>query len=457
MESSTASQPETLTGWGRTAPTFACVDEPIDVRAAATAVARAGARGVIARGLGRSYGDAAQNGGGVVLRTTAMAKFDRIDLERGRLNVGAGASLDRLMRTLVPLGWFIPVSPGTRQVTVGGAIAADIHGKNHHRDGSFGGYVDSIDLLAPTGALEATPDEHPDAFWATVGGMGLTGVIAGATLRLLPIETSLMRVDTDRAANLDEAMAMMSEGDDRYRYSVACIDCLARGGALGRAVLTRGDHAALDELSAAQRRKPRRFAPVTPLGAPSLVPAGLVNRLTIAAFNEAWYRKAPRRERGRLESISSFFHPLDGVANWNRLYGPGGFLQYQVAVPAGAEETIRELVQAFRDAGTPSFLAVLKRFGPGSPAPLSFPLPGWTLALDMPATTPGLAALLDRLDQRVADVGGRVYLAKDSRMRPDMLGAMYPRLDEWRQVRARLDPEGVMQSDLSRRLNLLGA
>ena len=409
---------------------------------------------MIPRGLGRSYGDAAQYGGGSVALTTGLAQIGELDPPNGWVRVQAGVSLDALMRTLVPLGWFVPVSPGTRHVTVGGAVAADIHGKNHHRDGSFCRYVEEIDLIAPSGRLTLRPDQDSDAFWATAGGMGLTGVIAEVTLQLLPIETSTMRVDTDRAADLDAAMAMMEAGDADYRYTVAWIDCQARGAHMGRAVLTRGDHATLEELSAEARRNPLRFAPATRLKAPPLVPGGLVNKLTTAAFNEAWFRKAPRHRVGHLESIAAFFHPLDGVANWNRVYGSRGFLQYQFAVPFGAEEVVRQSIEAFSAAGTPSFLTVLKRFGEGTPGHLSFPQPGWTLAVDMPAGLPGLGRLLDNLDERVAAAGGRVYLAKDSRLRPDMLAAMYPRLDEWRKVQARLDPDGVMQSDLSRRLHL---
>jgi len=409
---------------------------------------------VIGRGLGRSYGDSAQNGGGDVAELTGLDGVSKFDQQSGRITVQAGLSLDALMRLVVPIGWFVPVSPGTRQVTVGGAVAADIHGKNHHVDGGFGRHIEEIDLIAPAGRVTLRPDRDPDAFWATVGGMGLTGIIVEVTLRLSPIETSSMRVDTDRAPDLDSAMALMDEGDAAYRYSVAWIDCMARGAHMGRAVLTRGDHATLDELSASARRTPLRFSPRALLKAPPRVPGGLVNRISMAAFNETWYRKAPMRRRGHLESISYFFHPLDGVSDWNRMYGPRGFLQYQFAVPFGAEDVVRHALEAFSGAGTPSFLAVLKRFGAGTPAPLSFPQPGWTLALDMPAGLPGLGPLLDRLDGRVADAGGRVYLAKDSRMGPDMLARMYPRLDQWREVQHRLDPNGAMQSDLSRRLRL---
>ena len=443
---------EFLTGWGRTAPTVARLAEPAGATEVDATLEDSGARGVIARGLGRSYGDAAQNGGGTVALMTGMAGIGELDPVSGTVRVQAGASLDALMRAVVPHGWFVPVSPGTRQVTVGGAVAADIHGKNHHRDGSFARYVNEIDLVAPSGRVTLRPDD--EAFWATAGGMGLTGIVASVVLRLLPIETATMRVDTDRAGDLDSAMAMMAEGDAGYRYTVAWIDCLARGAHMGRAVLTRGDHASLEELSASARHDALRFAPATRLKAPPFVPGGLVNKLTMAAFNEAWFRKAPRHQRGHLESIQGFFHPLDGVQDWNRMYGPRGFLQYQFAVPFGAEDVVRHTVEVFSSSGTPSFLAVLKRFGEASGGHLSFPIPGWTLALDMPAGLPGLARLLDGLDERVAAAGGRVYLAKDSRLRPDMLAAMYPRLDEWREVQARLDPGGTMQSDLSRRLKL---
>jgi decaprenylphospho-beta-D-ribofuranose 2-oxidase len=298
-----------------------------------------------------------------------------------------------------------------------------------------------------------TPDSDPELFWGTAGGMGLTGVVGEVTMRLLRIETSMIRAENLRCPDLDSVMATMVEGDAAHRYSAAWIDCLADGASLGRSVLSRGDHASVDDLAEAQRVDPLRYDPQARLGAPPWAPNGLLNRLSIAVFNELWYRVSPSLH-GHVESITSFFHPLDGVRGWNRLYGSRGFLQYQYVVPDAATEAVRRSIELLSEARAASFLAVLKRFGPGNPGPLSFPARGWTLALDIPCTVPGLAALLDRLDELVVEAGGRVYLAKDSRLSPELVPAMYPGLGRFAELRARVDPAGVLQSDLQRRLGL---
>ncbi|SMQ18436.1 decaprenylphospho-beta-D-ribofuranose 2-oxidase [Streptomyces sp. Ag82_O1-12] len=443
----------TVTGWGRTAPTAAWLIRPRSYEEAAAAVRDCGARGGIPRGLGRAYGDAAQNAGGSVLDMTALDRVHAIDADGGTVLCDAGVSLHRLMEVLLPLGWFVPVTPGTRYVTVGGAIGADIHGKNHHVSGSFARHVLALELLTADGEIRTVIPGTP-LFDATAGGMGLTGVILTATIRLQPVETSLMSVDTERATDLDDLMARLAATDHRYRYSVAWIDLLARGAATGRAVLTRGDHAPLDALPARLRRDPLAFRTPRLPATPEILPEGLLSRTTVGLFNELWYRKAPRAQTGRLQRISPFFHPLDGVPHWNRVYGRGGFVQYQFVVGYGREDALRRIVRRISERRCPSFLAVLKRFGESDPGWLSFPVPGWTLALDIPAGLPGLGAFLDELDGEVAAAGGRVYLAKDARLRPELLAAMYPRLDDFRELRAQLDPRGVFVSDLARRLSL---
>ncbi|MDO0912313.1 FAD-binding oxidoreductase [Streptomyces sp. DT2A-34] len=444
-----------VTGWGRTAPTTARLIRPRTYEEAAAAVRGCGARGGIPRGLGRAYGDAAQNAGGTVLDMTGLDRVHAIDADGGTVLCDAGVSLHRLMEVLLPLGWFVPVTPGTRYVTVGGAIGADIHGKNHHVSGSFSRHVLSLELLTADGEIHTVRRGTP-LFDATTGGMGLTGVILTATVQLQPVQTSLMSVDTERARDLDDLMARLVATDDHYRYSVAWIDLLARGAATGRAVLTRGDHAPLEALreGTRARREPLAFRPSRLPAAPAFVPEGLLSRRTVGWFNELWYRRAPRARTGELQKLSAFFHPLDGVPHWNRIYGRGGFVQYQFAVGNGQEDTLRRIVRRISEHRCPSFLAVLKRFGDADPGWLSFPVPGWTLALDIPAGLPGLAVLLDELDEEVAAAGGRVYLAKDSRLRPELLAAMYPRLDDFRALRAELDPRGVFVSDLARRLGL---
>jgi decaprenylphospho-beta-D-ribofuranose 2-oxidase len=439
-----------LHGWGRTAPSAA---ELLPVRTAQdiAQIVRSGpARGLLARGLGRSYGDAAQNAGGVVLDMRGCALIGPIDPAAGIVTGGGGASLESLLRLAVPQGWFIPVSPGTRQVTLGGAVAADVHGKNHHRDGSVASHVLALSIVDGRGTLRTLgPDD--ELFWGVVGGMGLTGVVVEVTLQLRAISSAWVLVDTYRTANLDETMSRLVETDARRRYSVAWLDCLARGRSLGRGVVTAGDHASAEETPAAASRDPLRFAPRTRLRAPLLPPA-VLNAASVRAFNAVYHRGAPRERTDDLVSITSFFHPLDVIHDWNRLYGPGGFVQYQFVTPEPT--VVAAAIERLAEVHAPGFLAVLKRFGPGNRGLLSFPAPGWTLALDIPARIEGLARLLDDLDERVAASGGRVYLAKDSRLRPDLVDTMYPGAARWRQIRAGTDPDSVFRSDLARRLAL---
>ena len=445
---------ELLTGWGRTAAWSAAeVAHPTSAADLAKAGRHAGERGVIARGLGRAYGDAAQNAGGLVVDASGVTGILAFDRDTGVVRALGGTSLDELMRTIVPAGWFVPVTPGTRFVTVGGAIAADIHGKDHHAVGTFCAHVRSLVLATPDGTTRTlTPTGTPAEFWATCGGMGLTGAVVEATIALRPIETSMVAVDTDRVPDLDDLMARLRDGQARYRYSVAWIDLLARGAHLGRSVLFQGDFAPRDALPAGA--EPFAFAPRRPLPAPH-APSGLLNRFTIGLFNEVVYRQAPGGRRGQLQSIPRFFHPLDVASGWNKLYGGLGFLQWQCLVPFGEEAVLRRCIERLADMRAPSFLAVLKTFGAADPGPLSFPAPGWTLALDVPAGSPALAELLDDLDRTVVEAGGRLYLAKDSRCRPELVPLMYPRLDEWRAVRDELDPERRCTSDLARRLRLV--
>lgn len=446
---------ESLSGWGGTSASTARVARPTDVEGLRAELTTVGDRGLIARGLGRSYGDPAQNAGGTVLDLTEWDSILDIDSRAPSVRVQSGISLDRLLRALLPLGLWLPVVPGTRQVTVGGAIAADVHGKNHHADGSFGNHVSKLELLLASGDIvSASPTgEHADLFWATIGGMGLTGVVLEATIELKEVETSYFVVDTERAANLTQLLAALENGDDDYTYSVAWFDTATTGASLGRGVITRGNAALRETLDEDRRRSALEFAAPQRGRVPFELPLGLVNRFTARAFNALWYAKSPRHRSGEIQDITQFFHPLDVVGDWNRVYGPRGFCQYQFVVPFGEKAAFTTIVETIAGSGHVSSLNVLKRFGPGNPAPLSFPTAGWTLAVDLPVRA-GLDALLNHLDQLVLAAGGRVYLAKDSRISAATFGRMYPRLDEFRTIRDRHDPTHLFRSDLSRRLDL---
>ena len=436
---------ELLTGWGRTAPSRSDVQALTSAGEVALAIGRAGSRGVLARGLGRSYGDAAQNAGGTILDLRTGVSTDLVVPPSGIVTCPAGVSLDALLRRVVPQGWFVPVTPGTRQVTLGGAVAADVHGKNHHRDGTFSAHVTELELVDGTGTVRTlTPSD--ELFWAVPGGMGLTGVITSVTLRLRPITSAWMTVHTERTADLDATLDALARADSRA-YSVAWVDCLAGGSAHGRGIVTSAEHT-LDPAGSHSLE----FAPRSGIPAPPWAPSALLNRASIGAFNSAYFRAAPGRPRTDQHHSAAYFHPLDSVTGWNRLYGRAGLVQYQFVT--ADLDVVRWALAELAQVNAPSFLTVLKRFGAGNPAPMSFPREGWTLAVDLPGGMTGLGALLDRIDQQVASSGGRVYLAKDSRLRPELLAWMYPELARWRELRAQLDPRGLFMSDLSRRLSL---
>jgi decaprenylphospho-beta-D-ribofuranose 2-oxidase len=440
-----AGSPQSLAGWGGRPRSTATVHRPAS-SAEVQALWGAGDVGV-ARGLGRSYGDAAQAGGGIVTDMTGVRGI--LDLEGGSLTAWAGTSLDEIIVHGLPRGWFLPVTPGTRHVTLGGAIAADVHGKNHHADGTFGTHVTQIQLLTADGRLlDLRPGD--EAFAATVGGMGLTGAIIRATVRLIPVAGAAMTVDVARAPTIDHVMDELSRADQRRRYTVAWLDLTARS--RGRGIVMAGDHAPAEVAGSRARATATARRLTAPL--PPLPGQGVISPATVRAFNEAWFRMAPRESHDRPQALDRFFYPLDGLQGWNRLYGDDGFLQYQFVVPTGEEETLLLVAEVLTAAATPAALTVLKRMGPQAGGILSFPMEGWTLTVDMPLGDPDLARLLDDCDRVLADVGGRLYLAKDSRLRADTMAAMYPALPRWREERARLDPHSAIRSDMGDRLRL---
>ena len=434
---------ETIAGWGRHPVCRAAVARPERLR-----LPRAGR--VLPRGLGRSYGDAAVPASAqtLVLETVRADRILAFEPSTGALTCEAGLSLAEILRVFVPRGWFTPVSPGTKFVTLGGCVASDVHGKNHHRDGSFGGFVSRLVLETADGRLvECGPDRERELFLATVGGMGLTGLITEATIRLKPIETPWMFVETEPAAGLTEMLDRLRHAGKDWPYTVGWIDCLATGSGLGRGIVIRGRHASRDEAPGLRLRES------TARAVPFDGPAWLLSPTLMRAFNTAYYRIQCRRTGGRFVSQDAFFYPLDSLRDWNRLYGRHGFLQYQCVVPrAAGAPVLSELLDRLSRTLAASFLAVIKDFGPESDAYLSFPLEGTTLALDLPYRGPATDGLVHELNATVIRAGGRIYLAKDAATRREDFERMVPRLPEWRRVRDRWDPEHRFGSALSARL-----
>jgi decaprenylphospho-beta-D-ribofuranose 2-oxidase len=443
-----------LSGWGRYPVVRSRAQRPEKLTALRAATAAAAGSTLLARGLGRAYGDAALTATGATILMERLNRMLAFDETTGVLRCEAGVTIREILETFVPRGWFPPVTPGTKFVTMGGALACDVHGKNHHRDGSFSNFVPRFTLLTPSGALvQCSPEETPDLFWATAGGMGLTGIIVELDLRLKPITSAYIVCDSVKARHLDETMEVFDRLEEGSQYSVAWVDTLASGRALGRGIVMLGNHALAAELDEPARARMQRAGVATHLRVPFDLPAGLLNRYTASAFNALYYERQPGKPIRRFIHYDRYFYPLDFLQDWNRLYGKRGFVQYQCVVPLdGGPQALRKILQLSSAEGRSSMLAVLKRLGPQEGL-LAFPMRGWTLTLDFPVK-PGLFAFLDRLDQVVVEAGGRVYLAKDARLNPATFAAMYPRHGRWQTVKSGIDPQGLFASALSTRLQM---
>ncbi|MEX1239301.1 MAG: FAD-binding oxidoreductase [Cyclobacteriaceae bacterium] len=411
-------------------------------------IARKLAQASIAHGNGRCYGDASLSSDVVnTLRYDKILAFDEVN---GAITCQSGVLLSDLLQVIVPRGWFLPVTPGTKFITVGGAVASDVHGKNHHVDGAFSRHIVSMSVLTGTGeTYVCSSNSQPDLFWATCGGMGLTGIILDVKFRLKKINTAYIRQKQIKARNLDEVMNLFQENSDST-YSVAWIDCLQSGKHFGRSILILGEHATVDEVKVEKVLMPKEKALFT---VPFYFPSFVLNGISVKIFNALYYAKNYRRAMDSVVHYDGFYYPLDSILSWNKIYGKKGFVQYQFVLPleASKDGLIDILARIYRR-GTGSFLAVLKLFGEQDNL-ISFPMRGYTLALDFPIR-PGLFKFLDELDKIVADYGGRIYLSKDARMKNEIFWKTYPHAHEFKEILANYDPENRFVSRLSQRLTL---
>lgn len=434
-----------LQGWGRVAPVAAAAHRPERLRDAAPIVMGAGARGLIAHGAGRSYGDAALNEGGDVLLTRRLDRMVSFDDATGTLVAEAGVTIDDLLRVFLPRGWTPPVSPGTAHVTLGGALANDVHGKNHDRDGGFADHVQWFDLMTATGEVRRIYPSD-DLFAATAGGIGLSGIVLRLCFALKKTTAPAFVVREDRMGSLDDFLSAFNGRAREAGYSVGWVDTLAKGGKLGRGILETAELAPIGRPFIPDRMKG--------LAVPVDLPGFVLNPVSVAAFNTLYFHRIPAAGRERIIAFRRFLFPLDALSGWNRMYGKRGFRQFQCVLADGEAATgIRKLLDAISAARSSSFLAVLKTLGGEGKGHLSFPMRGVTLAVDFP-NRPDAPDLLHRLERIVLDHGGRVYLAKDSALSAEGFAQMYPRLSEFRRVLAEVDPKGRFQSDMARRLRI---
>lgn len=430
-----------ISGWGRYPKINADVIAPVDQKAWIAVLSAHSS--LIARGLGRSYGDSAN--APVVLQTDYLDHYIQFDAQQGILRCEAGLSLHEVLNCIIPQGWFLPVTPGSAYVTIGGAVASDVHGKNHHISGTFGEHVISVDLLLGSGEiLQVSRRNHSELFHATCGGMGLTGVILAVTLQLKPIKSSFISQTIIKVANLEEVLHQF-EVNQASTYSVAWIDCMAKGSQLGRSLLMLGEHSSEGGLVLSDPQK---------LSVPIDMPSVLLNVYSIKAFNALYYARAKKTIEHSNTSYMNYFYPLDGIHHWNRLYGKRGFIQYQFVLPkASGYIGMRDILGRISGAGKGSFLAVLKGFGPQNNNYFSFPLEGYTLALDFKAE-PSTFDLIKTLDPLVVAYGGRMYLAKDALMSEETFKKGYPRWMAFEELREKYHAIGKFASSQSRRLGL---
>lgn len=453
-------QSRLLSGWGRYPASRAAVARPERYLEAAQALQES--RGssnhtLIARGGGLAYGDAALNSGGRVVSMSRLNRFLEFDAEHGLLTCEAGVSLGEILGVCMPHGWILAVIPGTARATVGGCLACDVHGKNHHRAGGFSRHVTAVKILLADGeVVTCGPDRKQDLFWATAGGMGLTGIILEATLRLERIETNYVWARHVVARDLEGTFRRLEDAASAT-YSVAWLDGVAGGPQTGRGVVIMGEHSTVAELPAARRAQPLAPGKQRTRSIPLEAPIALLGRPLARALNEAIYRRfRASGEAPVLVDAWRHFFPLDALRNWNRLFGPAGFVEYQVVLPQqSAFDGIRHMLELVQRVGAASFFTSVKQLGEGSPSYLSFPMPGYVFSFTVGAGDRRMVPLLRQCDELTTTFGGRIYLAKDARTEAGTFARMYARHDEWRNIVRRYDPTGVFGSDMSRRLSLV--
>jgi decaprenylphospho-beta-D-ribofuranose 2-oxidase len=449
----------TISGWGNYPKANSAILRPERITSIADLVEDlTSCETVIARGTGLAYGDAAINEGGFVLATSRLNKFLSFNLETGVIRCQAGVPLHDIISVALPHGWFLAVTPGTSRATVGGCIACDVHGKNHHVAGSFGNHLQQITLLCGTGeVVTCSPTEWPDLFWASVGGMGLTGIILDATIGLRPVESSWVVTRNIVTDNLDDTLRALFETRNTA-YSVAWIDATTDARRRGRGVVMLGDHALRHQVPPQLSDDPLSVRASRRAGVPPKLPGLLRHTAVARTLNNALYRRYALSTTGEhVVPAGSFFYPLDAVENWNRLYGRDGFVEYQAVIPEDrAAPVVRNILDALALARQPSFFSSMKRMGKGNKAPMSFPAEGIAFSFDVPIGE-GLFALLDTFDDQVAKAGGRVYLAKDARCRSEVMSPFYPERNRWAELIGKRDPAGKFSSNMARRLNLRAA